>query len=164
MLWTSAQARTIDQLSTDGHGIPAIDLMEAAGLAVCHEALRLRTHSQKLLILAGPGHNGGDALVAARFLHRYGYGPRVLSVMDPQGRESPLRREQRLKAEAVGVRLEAVHSAWKTPDLGPQTLVIDGVSRAIFSRRWRASERRRSWPSISPRVLMLMSGMGRLPP
>ena len=49
-------------------------LMERAGLAaakVAHTRL-LTSDKQRILILAGPGNNGGDALVAARYLHEWG--------------------------------------------------------------------------------------------
>nr|WP_287719907.1 NAD(P)H-hydrate epimerase [Nitrosomonas sp.] len=48
--------------------------MEKAGLAaakVAHTRL-LTDDKQRILILAGPGNNGGDALVAARHLREWG--------------------------------------------------------------------------------------------
>lgn len=44
-------------------------LMERAGLAVAEHARELMTEKEKrILLIAGPGNNGGDALVAARHL------------------------------------------------------------------------------------------------
>lgn len=49
-------------------------LMENAGLAVAEEARRILGNIQNkcILILVGPGNNGGDGLVAARHLHDWG--------------------------------------------------------------------------------------------
>ena len=54
-------------------------LMELAGLSVSQAVYRLKGPEQgkNLLVLCGPGNNGGDGLVAARHLWHYGYKPRV---------------------------------------------------------------------------------------
>lgn len=55
-------------------GIPLDTLMENAGKAVAGETRRiLETIAQRcILCLIGPGNNGGDGLVAARYLHDWG--------------------------------------------------------------------------------------------
>ncbi len=55
-------------------GLPTDRLMENAGYAVAEEVRRILSDvSQKhILILIGPGNNGGDGLVAARHLHDWG--------------------------------------------------------------------------------------------
>lgn len=55
-------------------GLPANVLMDNAGLAVTEEVGRLlgAIDRQHILILVGPGNNGGDGLVAARHLHDRG--------------------------------------------------------------------------------------------
>jgi len=49
-------------------------LMETAGLATAREAWMMlgATPGQDVVVLAGPGNNGGDGLVAARHLHDWG--------------------------------------------------------------------------------------------
>ena len=56
-----------------GAGTPGIALMERAGLAVAEEAARLAKSRGRIVILCGPGGNGGDGFVAARLLERRGY-------------------------------------------------------------------------------------------
>ncbi len=55
-------------------GVPIPELMESAGLAVAQEAWLLlgELAERRILILVGPGNNGGDALVAARHLKEWG--------------------------------------------------------------------------------------------
>ena len=48
-------------------GIPAIDMMESAGGAVAREIGR-RWKARPVIVLCGPGNNGGDGFVAARHL------------------------------------------------------------------------------------------------
>lgn len=55
-------------------GLPSSVLMENAGLATAQKVKEWlgNTTLQKMLILIGPGNNGGDGLVAARHLHDWG--------------------------------------------------------------------------------------------
>jgi hydroxyethylthiazole kinase-like uncharacterized protein yjeF len=53
-------------------GVPQAELMERAGAAVAREAARFAM-GLPVLVLAGPGNNGGDAWVAARLLAKRGY-------------------------------------------------------------------------------------------
>jgi ADP-dependent NAD(P)H-hydrate dehydratase / NAD(P)H-hydrate epimerase len=64
-LYLTKQIRAIEQ----AHG--SAGLMERAGLAVSELARALLPEeADSILVLAGPGNNGGDALVAARHLRR----------------------------------------------------------------------------------------------
>ena len=55
-------------------GVPVPQLMENAGLAVAQDVWLLlgEVAERAILVLAGPGNNGGDGLVAARHLHDWG--------------------------------------------------------------------------------------------
>lgn len=55
-------------------GVPVPQLMENAGLATAQEAWLLlgELADRPILVLAGPGNNGGDGLVAARHLKDWG--------------------------------------------------------------------------------------------
>ena len=50
-------------------------LMELAGLSVAQAVATEypRESKPRVLVVAGPGNNGGDGLVAARHLHHFGY-------------------------------------------------------------------------------------------
>ncbi len=70
---TSEQAKVIDLLTQTTGGIRSDQLIEAAGVAT---ALLIRQHhvvGTPVLVLAGPGNNGGDGCVIARILSRSGY-------------------------------------------------------------------------------------------
>ncbi|HET6477585.1 MAG TPA: NAD(P)H-hydrate epimerase, partial [Dehalococcoidales bacterium] len=67
---TSDQMRQIDR-ECIRRGTPGHVLMENAGRAVAEEARRILepVNQKQFLVLVGPGNNGGDGLVAARYLH-----------------------------------------------------------------------------------------------
>jgi len=68
---TSQEMRQIDQRSIHDLGIPGVVLMENAGRAVAKviEEIFVSPKNKSIVILCGPGNNGGDGLVVARYLH-----------------------------------------------------------------------------------------------
>lgn len=72
---TAQQMRDIEARIFAG-GMPVAALMEKVGLSIVktfHATSLQRSDKQRVGILVGPGHNGGDALVVARELHFQGY-------------------------------------------------------------------------------------------
>ncbi len=67
-------------------GVPVAQLMENAGLAVAQEAWLMlgELADRKITVLAGPGNNGGDGLVAARHLKDWGADVTVV-LLKPRG-------------------------------------------------------------------------------
>jgi hydroxyethylthiazole kinase-like uncharacterized protein yjeF len=66
---STEQMRAIEK-EADEQGLTYLTMMENAGRAVAREMQkRLKTVGREILVLVGPGNNGGDGLVAARYLH-----------------------------------------------------------------------------------------------
>ncbi len=79
---TAAQMREVDRLTTERYGIPSIILMENAAHAVARvvtEKLGGSVKGKSILILCGPGNNGGDGAVLARILWQAGAKVHVFS-------------------------------------------------------------------------------------
>lgn len=71
-----------DQLAIEG-GTSGLELMERAGKAVADHAARL-AGDRSIVVLCGPGNNGGDGYVAARYLQNHGYRVRIAALGDPK--------------------------------------------------------------------------------
>ena len=83
-VYTTAEIRTIEQFALS-QSKPAY-LMEKAGLAAA-QIIRdqmLKGPHRNILILAGPGNNGGDAFVVARYLKEWGNRVTVVFAAQPE--------------------------------------------------------------------------------
>ncbi len=108
------------------NGVPFLTLMENAGRAVADEAVK-RWSPRKVLVLCGPGNNGGDGLVAARYLKKYGWEVRV----------AVLGSRANLKGDVAAVAKQW-DGSFETIEAGifrDAELVIDAVFGAGFSRQ-----------------------------
>jgi ADP-dependent NAD(P)H-hydrate dehydratase / NAD(P)H-hydrate epimerase len=88
-LLTTAEMAEADR-ATIAAGTPGITLMENAGRAVADAAAA--EQGTRVVVVAGPGNNGGDGFVAARLLAERGFVVRVAFVGD----------RARLKGDAAG--------------------------------------------------------------
>jgi NAD(P)H-hydrate epimerase len=70
-----------DQLAVE-HGAASLALMEQAGRAVADAARRMMPPGSRVMVLCGPGNNGGDGFVAARLLKRASYDVRLYLLVD----------------------------------------------------------------------------------
>jgi ADP-dependent NAD(P)H-hydrate dehydratase / NAD(P)H-hydrate epimerase len=75
-LLTPLEMGRADRLAVVG-GAASINLMERAGAAVAFEASRMARSAGRILVVCGPGNNGGDGFIAARILRDWGYGVEV---------------------------------------------------------------------------------------
>lgn len=117
---TSEQSRRQDAIAD----VPPRVLLDRAGLAVALKAVDLGAgYGRRVAVLAGPGNNGGDGYVAARYLAGRGVAVDTYPLTDP--RTDPARWASRLaEREGVAVRV------WDDPR--PADLVIDALFGAGF--------------------------------
>ncbi len=85
-LLTPDQMRAIDKRAIEEIGVPGIVLMENAALQVSMKAADIlnKRNGTRVLVLAGSGNNGGDALAVTRHLLGMGYSV-LLFTLIPSG-------------------------------------------------------------------------------
>ena len=104
-------------------------LMERAGLAVARLAVAWAPRARRVQVLAGPGNNGGDGLVAARHLHAAGVAVRVSLLADPS-RLPPDAAQALSDAQEAGVAIDIGRLDGGEADLFIDALLGIGASRA----------------------------------
>ena len=105
---TAEEMRTTDQVTAGRFGIASLELMEHAGRAVARFILQELPQCRQVVVLCGKGNNGGDGLVAARYLAQAGCGVSAVMLGDPSGVQGDLGvMLERLPLPAIAIREEA---------------------------------------------------------
>lgn len=126
-LLTNAQTATADRLSAEA-GVSVSALMRAAGEAIARAVLE-RFPGCPVLVLCGPGNNGGDGFVAAQVLANAGADVRVACLVDPRT----------LKGDAAAAAADLQRPIERTAGLDwagldRRTVVVDALFGAGLSR------------------------------
>jgi len=120
------QMREADLLSVNA-GISSFDLMTNAGTAVAG-IITSRWTSRPLLVLCGPGNNGGDGFAVAQQLVEAGWTVRIAML----GSRDDLKGEARRHAECWQGKVEALDpNVLKGAELIVDALFGAGLSRAL---------------------------------
>jgi ADP-dependent NAD(P)H-hydrate dehydratase / NAD(P)H-hydrate epimerase len=135
-LVTSAQMRALEQRA-DRSGNTFAMMMERAGKAVADAiALRRDVHSLRVLVLVGPGNNGGDGLVCAHYLQDAG--ARVVVYLGKRTADDKDANLSQCRERGIPVldaqedtRFEALSKAVRECDVLVDALLGTGVTRPI---------------------------------
>ena len=134
---TTAAMREADR-RTIADGRSGFELMRAAGAAVAREAGSMLPSSGRVLVLCGPGNNGGDGFLAAVLLAEAGHSVTVASLARP----TSLSGDAGLAAAAwSGPVLDLSEADPQTADLIIDALFgtglardLDGAAAAVIAR------------------------------
>ena len=127
-IFTNEALRKIDNETIAADGITQLDLMERAASAVTFEIMSRWRTSQRMIIFAGPGNNGGDALAVARMLYEQGYQPEVylFNVRSSNLSECCATNRQRL-LDLGDIDFTEIVDNFTPPELSGSDVVIDGL-------------------------------------
>jgi hydroxyethylthiazole kinase-like uncharacterized protein yjeF len=118
-IYSIAEIRELELAARGLHDMPK--LMERAGTAAAEIARELLGDGTSVLVIAGPGNNGGDALVAARTLKEWWYRVDVVFTGN----------EEKLSADAADAmakwRAADGTTVREIPENGEWDLIIDGL-------------------------------------
>ncbi len=127
-IFTTKEIREIDRYTIENEGVDGLELMDRAATGVVLEVMSRFRPNQRIVIFAGSGNNGGDALLVAAKLYEHGYRPEVILFNVRSSQLSPACeacRNQLLSME--NVRFTEVVSTYAPPELSSSDVVIDGL-------------------------------------
>jgi ADP-dependent NAD(P)H-hydrate dehydratase / NAD(P)H-hydrate epimerase len=128
-LLTTAEMGEADRLAMAG-GIAGMTLMENAGRAVADRVAANHATGAFVVVVAGPGNNGGDGFVAGRLLAQQGYDVRVLLV----GGRDRLKGDAALAAQRWSGPIEAAAPEALGPPGKPVAAIVDALFGAGLDR------------------------------
>lgn len=127
-IFNSASLREIDKATCEAQGIDSIELMERAANAVTYEIQSRFLPSQRIVVIAGPGNNGGDALAVARMLIEQGYKRVEIFLFNIRQKLSADCDEERKRLITIDdVDFTEITHSFTPPSLREDDVVVDGL-------------------------------------
>lgn len=134
-IFTGTQIKELDRYTIEHEPISSIDLMERAARAITRAIVARWSNRTPVVVFAGSGNNGGDALAVARMLAKECYQVEAY-LFNIKGNISPdcAANRDRLKAMDSVKAFTEVTMNFEPPQLTAQTLVVDGLFGSGLSR------------------------------
>lgn len=125
---TGTQIQELDKYTIEHEPVESIELMERAARAITAAITTRFDQQTPVVVFAGPGNNGGDALAVSRMLSENGYGVDVylFNIHGELSDNCEVNRD-RLKNEKLVKSFAEITSNFDPPKLTQQTLVVDGL-------------------------------------
>ena len=130
-LFSTEQIRQLDRFTIENEPVSSIDLMERAAVVLTNEITKNYSTDTSMLIFAGPGNNGGDALAVARWLLNSGYKISVYLITE-NGKLSQDCLANKTRLEEVG-NITELRSVAEVENLNPE-VIIDGLFGSGLTR------------------------------
>ena len=127
-IFSNDTLRAIDRATIENEGVTSMELIERAGEAITNEIITRWRANKKVLVFAGPGNNGADALVVSRMLIEQGFTPEIylFNIGGNQLSKECAECRNRLLEMGYGNLYEVV-DYFSLPAIGAEYLVIDGL-------------------------------------
>lgn len=133
-LFTTKQVALLDKFTIDYEPISNLDLMERAALQITNWLVQRFSTDQKIMLFAGPGNNGGDALAIARQMADFDYKCEVYLVSFGKELEgSPAKNWERLIKQDK-VKLSKIKLIDDFPETNESDIIIDGLFGSGLTR------------------------------
>lgn len=128
-LFTTEEISAIERATIEKEGITLHALVERAGQEAARAVARRWAPSQRIIVFAGPGNNGADALATARLLREEGFHPEVylFNIGGNKLSADCAAARDHLLETAPDIAFHEVLNAFKPPELSSNYLIIDGL-------------------------------------
>lgn len=127
-IFTSAQIKELDKYTIEHEPVESIDLMERASRAITRGITQRWDQSVPVVVFAGPGNNGGDALAVARMLNEQGYQVQtfLFNISGHLSAECAENKQRLTDKKGIPLYVE-VTQEFDPPRLESGMLIVDGL-------------------------------------
>ena len=127
-IFTRAQIHELDTYTIEHEPIRSIDLMERAAKALTKAISEEWTNQTPIVVFAGPGNNGGDALAVARMLAEQDYKIAVylFNIYNQLSADCAINKQRIIDSRRIK-SFNEITVNFDPPSLDAGTLVIDGL-------------------------------------
>ena len=131
--------RQLDAYTMENEPVSSLQLMERASERLTAEMENRWPQDTPVVVFAGPGNNGGDALCVARLLVERGYAVNVWlfnteSGLSPDCQANRDRLQAILAGGQENLTLQEIKTTFQPPELKEGMLVVDGLFGTGLSR------------------------------
>ena len=134
-IFTTDKVKELDQYTIQHEPISPIDLVERAATAFTHEFCRHYSKHYRVVVFAGQGNNGADALAIARLLHEESYRVETFLFNPTEHLSSECEEnKRRLLATERAEFTEVTRGEFPVPELDGRDVVIDGLFGSGLNR------------------------------
>lgn len=135
-IYNTKNIKDLDAATCEAQGIDSLTLMERAAYAVVMEITerslpgnRIILPSNRIVTVAGPGNNGGDALAVSRLLAERGFDNIEVFLFNVSGELSPecAAQKKKLIDSQLNVKFTEITTSFTPPQLTEETVIIDGL-------------------------------------
>lgn len=132
---TCNQIRELDKFTIEHEPIKSLDLMERAAKALTRAISSVWGTATEVVVFAGPGNNGGDALAVARMMAEQGYSVKVylFNIGNKLSADCAANKQRLSQVKSLKAFVE-VTEEFDPPVLTSKNLVIDGLFGSGLSK------------------------------
>lgn len=128
----SSQIREVDTYTIKYEPVESIDLMERAAMAITNWISEHISNKKSIMIFAGPGNNGGDALAIARQLKHYNIEVFLLKISGKLATDCQINLDRLKKSD---VKINNIASSEDFPKLNKNDVVLEGLFGSGLTRK-----------------------------
>lgn len=133
-IFKSEQVRKIDEYTIKNEPIPSLELMERASVTFVKKFMFHYDSSRKVVVVAGPGNNGGDGLAVSRLLSDRFFKVEVVILKFGSGFSDDFTENRKL-LEQTDTKIIVVEHKKDLPDFPGDVIIIDAIFGSGLSRK-----------------------------
>ena len=132
-IFTTTQIRQLDQYTIDNEPVASIGLMERAADRILQHFRKDWGMNTEVVILAGPGNNGGDGLALGRMLLQIGYEVQVILLHSGKISADCKINKERLQEYFPDFFTEQ-NGRFDPPEMTKETVIVDALFGSGLSK------------------------------